>query len=105
MSCNNCSQFNKLSPAEHERLALLSEEASEVIKAVSKILRHGYNCYNPDDEEAGTNRQQLERELGDLQAAMRRIMRANDVDPVNISAREKEKIKSGAYLHHQGGKE
>ena len=34
--------FNQLTPAETERLAILAEECGEVIQAVGKILRHGY---------------------------------------------------------------
>ena len=41
--------FNGLTPAEAERLAMLAEEAAEVIQAVGKILRHGYASYHPDD--------------------------------------------------------
>lgn len=33
--------FNQLSPAEAERLALLSEELGEAQQAIGKILRHG----------------------------------------------------------------
>ncbi len=41
--------FNRLTPAEAERLAMLAEEAAEVIQIVGKILRHGYASYHPDD--------------------------------------------------------
>lgn len=40
--------FNGLSPAETERLALLSEEMGEVQQAIGKILRHGYESIHPD---------------------------------------------------------
>ena len=36
------SHFNKLTPAQAERLAILIEECGEVIQAATKILRHGY---------------------------------------------------------------
>jgi len=39
--------FNGLSPAEAERLALLAEECGEVVQAVCKVLRHGYESTNP----------------------------------------------------------
>lgn len=55
--------FNRLSPAEAERLAMLAEEAAEVIQVVNKILRHGYDSYNPDRPELGTNRTQLTEEV------------------------------------------
>src|SRR5579872_899269 len=37
----------RLTPAQIERLALLAEECGEVMQAVSKILRHGYESRNP----------------------------------------------------------
>lgn len=42
--------FNGLTPAEAERLAMLSEECGEVIQIIGKILRHGYDSYHPDDQ-------------------------------------------------------
>ncbi len=39
--------FNELTPAEVERLSMLAEEAGEVVKAVGKILRHGYGSCHP----------------------------------------------------------
>ena len=41
--------FNRLSPAEDERLTVLAEECSEVIQAICKIQRHGYESFNPDE--------------------------------------------------------
>ena len=57
---------NGLSDAETERLALLGEECAEIGKAIGKILRHGYPSRNPDAANAATNREDLEREIGDL---------------------------------------
>ena len=56
--------FNGLSPAEAERLAILAEEMGETIQEIGKILRHGYESRWPDD--APTNREKLEVELGDI---------------------------------------
>ena len=33
--------FNRLSPAEYERLAILAEEMGEAQQALGKIMRHG----------------------------------------------------------------
>lgn len=57
---------NGLDAAQIERLAYLAEEASEVVKACTKILRHGYESHHPEDPDKKTNRTRLERELGDL---------------------------------------
>ncbi len=58
--------FNKLTPAETERLACLAEECGEVIQVIGKILRHGYADCNPNNPTHTDNRKDLEKELGDL---------------------------------------
>jgi len=70
--------FNRLTEAEAERLAILIEECGEVTQAACKILRHGYESTNPKaitpiEEDPETNRSALERELGDLLHAARRL--------------------------------
>jgi hypothetical protein len=99
--------FNGLSEAEQERLVILVEECGEVIQAASKILRHGYESTNPkaitpEDELPETNRSALERELGDLGHAVRRMEAEADLNPLAITARaasKPERIRP--YLHHQ----
>jgi len=66
--------FNKLTPAEAERLTMLAEECAEVIQVVGKILRHGYDNYHPDDP-SRTNRDLLARELTDVDAIKRKMTR------------------------------
>ncbi len=56
--------FNQLSPSEAERLAMLAEGCGEVVQAIGKILRHGYESTHPDG--GPTNRATLERECGDV---------------------------------------
>lgn len=58
-----------LTDAERELLALLMEECGEVVQVIGKILRHGYDSCNPLDPESPSNRELLERELGDVGAA------------------------------------
>ena len=102
--------FNQLSEAEAERLAILAEECGEVIQAVCKILRHGYDSTNPkeivdDAHRPETNRAALERELGDLGHAVRRMEIAADLNPLAIAARAASKLERiKPYLHHQSGK-
>ncbi len=94
--------FNRLSAAEDERLAILSEECAEVIHAIAKIQRHGYESTNPDELRGPTNRQMLENELGDLTAAIRRVMSADDVSEARVQMRCGMKGRSiKTYLHHQ----
>lgn len=94
--------FNELNPAKAERLALLLEELGEAQQAIGKILRHGYDSFNPYKRDAGTNRQMLERELGDVESAIRRLVHAGDLrgDAIEAASRLKdESVKP--YLHHQ----
>lgn len=78
--------FNQLTPAEAERLALLAEECGEVIQAIGKILRHGYESRHPDG--GPTNREALEREHTWRQMlprnwtrqSMRQLTAANEYD-------------------------
>lgn len=94
--------FNQLTPAEAERLALLAEECGEVIQAVGKILRHGYESRNPLIAEGPTNRESLERELGDVHAAIILLRNSGDVSGEEIIARcEKKQASVGFYMHHQ----
>src|SRR5574343_1791543 len=94
--------FNQLSPAEAERLALLSEELGEAQQAIGKILRHGYESCSPFDWDKISNREALERELGDCLLALDLMTQAGDVDPKRINTRKEYKRKIvRRYLHHQ----
>ena len=94
--------FNKLSPAEAERLALLAEECAEVVQVVSKILRHGYEKYNPCHHFRRANRLLLEDELGDVMYAIRIMCNNKDIDAAHLDRAADVKAKSVAkYLHHQ----
>src|SRR4051812_10611568 len=92
--------FNRLTPAEAERRALLAEEMGEAVQSIVKILRHGYESTHPDG--GPTNRQSLEKELGDVHHAMTRLYFADDVDAASVSSHADAKAaKVGKYLHHQ----
>lgn len=92
--------FNKLTPAETERLAILMEECAEVQQIVGKILRHGYDGSHPDDEST-TNRELLEKELGDIEFIARFMMKSNDVSRIGIANRAAYKeVNISKYLHH-----
>ncbi|MDD2748647.1 hypothetical protein [Acidithiobacillus thiooxidans] len=92
--------FNRLTPAEAERLALLAEECGEVVQAVGKILRHGYESVHPDG--GPTNRESLTRECGDVYHAIWRLIGAGDIDGNEMSQWADDKSKKVInYLHHQ----
>lgn len=93
--------FNGLTPAEAERLALLAEELGEVQQAIGKILRHGYESRNPL-QPGPTNRESLEREMGDVHCAMTLMWTAGDTDHGAVMRRAEDKAKTVmTYLHHQ----
>lgn len=91
--------FNRLTPAEAERLAYLAEEMGEALQAIGKVLRHGYESYNPDNPKAGSNRVQLAKELVDVAGAIARMAKLGDVpDSILVIANPD---KGGRYMHHQ----
>jgi NTP pyrophosphatase (non-canonical NTP hydrolase) len=55
-----------ISNKEQEIMSILQEESSEVIQAVSKIFRFGYESKHPDRDQ--TNREHLAEEIGDALA-------------------------------------
>ena len=90
--------FNKLTPAEVERLSLLAEECGEVIQAITKILRHGYES----GWKGSNNRDDLAKEIGDVEFATEMLTAAGDVDAVSIINATDEKAEAVArFLHHQ----
>ena len=93
--------FNKLSPAEAERLALLMEELGEAQQIIGKILRHGYESYHPNDPMQTSNRNLLEKELGDVSVAVEMMSDKADIALDNIEeAAKSKKVKVKKYLHH-----
>lgn len=99
--------FNKLTPAEVERLAIMIEECGEVVQACTKILRHGYEDYNPDKkpDERESNRFALARELGDVSAIAQLMASHGDFSPSMVAVhhtRKNDKLARGEYLHHNG---
>ena len=92
--------FNGLTPPQAERLALLAEECGEVVQAVAKILRHGYESFHPDG--GPPNRSLLEIEIGHVEHAIFRMHEAEDTDPLHVLDSVEAKAKKiGRYLHHQ----
>jgi len=92
--------FNELNPAQAKRLAILAEEMGEAIQVIGKILRHGYESRHPNG--GMTNRQLLEKELGDVQWAMIFLCEAGDLSKTDIHACVNEKsVTVTKYLHEQ----
>lgn len=94
--------FNNLNESETERLSILLEECSEVIQICGKILRHGYESFNPFDKDKVTNRVLLAKELGDVLLALEMLKDSGDINenfPDNF--KELKKLTIQKYLHHQ----
>ncbi len=93
--------FNQLTPAELERLTILSEECAEVIQIVSKIQRHGYASVHPTDPDGPTNRMMLEKEIGDVLYMISFMEASHDVNHMTVDLHSVEKgISIRQYLHH-----
>lgn len=91
--------FNNLTPAQAELLAMLAEEAAEVIQVIGKVLRHGYDNHHPDMPQV-TNRELLRREIIDFGAVLGPLARHLGAPPseVEIAAAWAKKLQ---YAHHQ----
>lgn len=93
--------FNKLTPKQAELLALLAEECGEVIQVVGKALRHGLASTHPNGGQ--DNKQLIEKELGDVLAAMSKLTDSSELDANAIAKAKSDKLDSvGQYLHHSG---
>lgn len=90
---------NGLTPAQTERIALLMEEAGEVVQICGKILRHGLYDINPTTREMNITR--LGEELGDVLFAAQLLMKHGDVSLQDIQDQRNEKDKKvWQWLHH-----
>lgn len=92
--------FNALTEREAEGLALLSEELGEAQQAIGKILRHGLESRNPS-KRYGSNRKDLEKELGHISAAITILVNNRVLDGKNMGKHSHKKLgKVYMYLHH-----
>lgn len=95
--------MNELSKGQRERLAMLIEEAGEIVQIGCKIMRHGYDSYHPR-EPSISNRELLDEELTDLLAIAKRMVGVGDIEGdyelADINARWKRKLR---YTHFQDG--
>lgn len=93
--------FNALTPAETERLAMLAEEAGEIVQMVGKILRHGYESFHPEDKEQVSNRVLLRNEIKDLVGVVHGMVILNDLSPLTFYDADYAWERKLKYSHHQ----
>ena len=92
---------NDLSNAELERLAILSEECSEVIKVINKTIRRGYSSSNPEITNSPTNREDLEREVGDVLWVISLMGITGDISLPMAKLDQGRQHRKERYLQHQ----
>lgn len=92
--------MNNLTPAQTERIAKLSEELGEAQQVIGKILLHGYRAQF--QETVYDNKGDLERELGDVKAAIQLMTDAGDLDDARIRTQQLIKRQTiTRYMCHQ----
>lgn len=80
-----------ISNKEHEIMSILQEESAEIIQAVSKIFRFGYNSKHPDKDQ--TNREHLAEEIGDILAMIELLIKNEIVDWQAVESAKNKKYK------------
>jgi len=73
---------------EREILLILQEESAEVIQAVSKVFRFGWDS----EWDGQTNREHLEEEVGDYLAMVQIMVDTGMIDTFAIDTAKKNKI-------------
>lgn len=90
-----------LTPAEAERLACLVDAASDVLKAVAKVQRHGYASVNEDQREFISNRDQLQAKVGEMEFILQMMADLGDISGAAAFRYHTAKGHSiNAALHH-----
>ena len=87
---NRLQERDNMDEQTYEVMAILQEEAAEVIQAVSKCYRFGLDNYKPGKPK--TNRQHLEEEIGDLLAMVDILLINNIVNWGNLHRAKRAKI-------------
>lgn len=94
--------MNKLTPAQAERLTMLAEECGEIVQAVTKILRHGYESKSPLLRYSPTNKEHLEKEISDLMGVVHGLTEIGDLNHLPWSSFPEVWKKKLKWTHHQG---
>jgi NTP pyrophosphatase (non-canonical NTP hydrolase) len=76
---------------DREILLIAQEECAEVIQAISKIFRFGFDAQHPNEDR--NNLQRLEEELGDLVCMIGLLMNKKIVSESNVESAAELKLK------------
>jgi len=87
--------------SQRERLAMLIEECGEVIQAATKVLRHGWDSHHPEVADGETNKEALERELGDVMGVMHGMTTKGDIAHIPWSSFPDNWERKKKWTHHQ----
>lgn len=74
----------KITPEESEICNILLEESAEVIQAVSKVFRFGWDSCHPDKPNF-TNKEHLTEELGDLLCMVKILVDKGIIDELMLA--------------------
>ena len=91
---------SSLAPEEIERLAVLGAECGELIQFACKVLLHGWDGASPFNGKP--NQVQVEREAGDVLAAIDAMVQAGELRWREVAAWRGKKAAVGQkWMHHQ----
>lgn len=91
--------FNQITPAEAERLAMLSQEASRLIQMANKVLHHGMGGAQPDGP-GFPNRDDIVEGLADLEAVRVMMEIAGGIDGPQAPISEDTLWRIGKKVRH-----
>jgi len=95
---------NGLTPAQVERFVWLSEELSECIHAINKILRHGSDSKDPTNPNHPGNKLQLEIELSHVYQAANLLATSGDISLQRMMTMAMKPAKS-QWFHYEENKD
>lgn len=88
--------------AEDELLTILTEECAEVIQAIAKIKRHGWDSYNPDVLASPDNRDHFEKEVSHVLVLIGTLMDNGVISEIHMKENSDEKVEQlKKYTHFQ----
>jgi NTP pyrophosphatase (non-canonical NTP hydrolase) len=77
----------------NDLLSICTEECAEVVQAISKIQRFGWDNKNPIDPNSITNRDHLIEEMGDLMCMIGLVIQEYNLNQSKLETAVKAKLK------------